>query len=261
MKRMLLFLILALSIVYPRLSQAEKLNAEDLELMARHFKLFHVISTDPLRYIYADVGAHIHVNVVEDGRSVVDWESTTLGSRVVELNVVDLEGTGNREIVVATSRGRVIAWDAETYDLLGENYIETFTSISCMTLTQLDSDPQMEMILLADSSVPGSTPSAQLSIYDMKSRALEWRSQETYQATEMLVANVDDDPQLEIILNTGPVIDSRFYYVEVSKAIVGGYGIRLKLIDLNGDGYPEIVGETPGFPLRVYDIYAQREVW
>jgi hypothetical protein len=77
----------------------------------------------------------------------------------------------------------------------------------------------------------------------------------------MLVANVDDDEQLEIILNTGPIIDSRFYYVEPSKVGAGGYGRNISLLDLNGDGIPEIVGESNGFQLRVYDIYAERVIW
>ena len=63
----------------------------------------------------------------------------------------------------------------------------------------------------------------------------------------------------KIILDTGHIIDSRFFRIE--QEVKAGFGARIKLMDMNGDGYPEIVGENPDFSLRVYDIYAERGVW
>jgi hypothetical protein len=70
---------------------------------------------------------------------------------------------------------------------------------------------------------------------------------------------VDDDEQLEIIINTGFIIDSRFYNVEFESDTP--FGDRISLLDINNDGFPEVIGETPDFTIRVYDIYAQRELW
>jgi hypothetical protein len=75
----------------------------------------------------------------------------------------------------------------------------------------------------------------------------------------IVVANVDDDPQLEIILNTGRVIDSRFFNIEFESD--GSYGDRISLFDINNDGYPDVFGEFVDFSIRVYDIWAQRELW
>ena len=31
--------------------------------------------------------------------------------------------------------------------------------------------------------------------------------------------------------------------------------------DMNNDGYPEVVGEFSDYSLRIFDVYAEREVW
>jgi len=40
-----------------------------------------------------------------------------------------------------------------------------------------------------------------------------------------------------------------------------GFGDRVKLLDINGDDIPEILGETTDFTVRIYDVYAEREQW
>jgi len=62
-------------------------------------------------------------------------------------------------------------------------------------------------------------------------------------------------------LNSGTIIDSRFYTVEPFSLKSGGFGVRMRLLDMNGDGYPEVFSETAGFALKVYDVYGQRELW
>ena len=90
-------------------------------------------------------------------------------------------------------------------------------------------------------------------------KGLEWQSQEEVTAREILIANVDDDDQPEIILNSGKILDSKFYNVELVADV--DFGERISLIDINGDGYPEIIGEAGKFSLRIFDIYAERVLW
>ena len=68
-----------------------------------------------------------------------------------------------------------------------------------------------------------------------------------------------NDDQLEIILNTGFIIDSRFYNIEFQTEDV--FGDRILLMDINGDGIPEIIGEFVDYNLRIFDVYAEREIW
>lgn len=238
-----------------QVSLSEELTANglgDIEKAYRYFFMLDKSDEGLLRYMYSDAAAHIHVYVVKEGRSELDWETATLGSAVTALFVDDVNVDGKKEIVVATARGRIIVYDGQNYDRLSENFNEPFATISCMTSANIDGDPQQELIFVADS---------RLNIYDSKSRGREWRSPQTYQATEILLGNVDDDPQPEIILNTGAIIDSKFYTLEASSLMDGVFGMRLHLLDMNGDGHPEIIGELPGYVLKVYDVYAQREIW
>lgn len=236
-------------------SHSEEMAPEALENLAQAYRYFFVLDPSPEgypRYMYSCAAAHIHVFVVKKGRPQLDWETATLGSAITGLFVTDVLGNGRKAIMVSTARGRIIVYDAQTYDRIHENFLEPFESISCMTSANVDNDPQEEVIFIAEKY---------LNIYDGRTAAMEWRSQQEFQASEILVGNVDDDPQLEIILNTGAIIDSRFYTIEPGSIENGMFGTRIKLFDTNGDGYPEVIGEMPGYALKVYDVYARREVW
>ena len=256
MKKSIIFvLMLIIGSGIPGISKSQELTPESLRNIATTFDYFIVLeetADSPLRYLYADTGPHIHVYTIENGKSVLVWESTVLGSAITACLVKDLNGDGKETIIVATANGRILAYDAHNYDLLFENFNDPFNSISCLTIANLDDDMQEEAIFIAD---------GKLNIYDCATRFLQWRSHRSVQATEILVANVDDDKQLEIILNSGYVIDSRFYTLEKANVGAGAFGNKMRLLDMNGDGYPEIIGETVSRQLKVYDLYAGREVW
>jgi hypothetical protein len=228
---------------------------DELGNLEKTYRYFIVLDPTPEgypRYMYSDVAAHIHIYVVKKGRPELDWETATLGSAVTALFVSDVNADGKKEIMVATARGRIIVYDAQTYDRIHENFLEPFESIQCMTSANLDNDPQEEVVFIAEN---------RLNIYDGKIATMEWRSQQDFQASEILIGNVDDDPQPEIILNTGAIIDSKFYTIEPSSIETGIFGTRIRLFDMNADGHPEILGEMPGYALKVYDVYARREIW
>jgi hypothetical protein len=257
MKRIVLLVVLAFfsNVGCSGVAVSADLNVESLERFDTAYKYFIVLDgTDeyPVRFLYSDVAAHLHVYGIKDGRAEMIWETATMGSAVTSLHVTELVEGGEKMLVVSTARGRIIVFDTTTFERLGENFLEPFNSIQSMAVENIDDDPYKELIFIGD---------GYLNIYDSETTALEWRSQDKYAAQEILVANVDDDPQPEIILDTGTLIDARFYTVEPSNVASGTFGSRLRLIDMNGDGYPEIVGELPGFALRVYDVYAQREIW
>jgi len=252
-------LLCALASVRP--SAATEVTREVLDAMSKHFRYFIILeqtADEPLRFLYADYGPHLHIYSVKDGRAQLEWETTNLGSAVTSLIVRDLDKNGVASIMISTIGGRVVAYDIGTYERVFENFQEPFDKIPCMIVENIDNDPQDEIILLGPRSADDGT---YLYIFDSVSGAQEHRSQDPFTATEMLTANVDDDEQLEIILNSGVIIDSRFYRVEPAKLGEGTFGVRMRLMDINGDDIPEIFGELPGFQIRVYDIYAQRELY
>lgn len=202
------------------------------------------------RLIYADVRTHVHVYRVKDGRLQLDWETTNLGSRVTSMFVGDLYGDGRLKLAVSTAAGRINIYGLDDYDLVWENLQDPFERVRYMVASNLDDDPQMELVFIAD---------GYLYIYDSRNHNIKWKSQTQFDAQQILIANVDDDEQQEIILNTGTILDSRFYTIEFQAD--NSFGDRISLFDLTGDGIPEIFGEFGDFNVKVFDIYAEREVW
>jgi len=230
-----------------------QLSGQQLAAFATRFPFAVIIPGEgegKERFMYADVLQHVHVYRIEKGKLVLEWESTNLASRVTALFAQDLYGDGDKEIVVATEAGRILIYDGQEYELLWENLQDPFEKIECMCAANIDSDPQAELVFIANSH---------LYIYDSMNKNLEWQSQKELHAQEIIVANVDDDEQGEIILNTGTILDSRFYNIEFETE--KPFGERISLIDINGDGIPEIFGENCNFSLRIYDVYAEREIW
>jgi len=254
-----LILIAAALIARPPAARAAELTPESLSELGDYYRYFAVLPVRddaPLRYIYGDYFSLLRVFSVEDGRSVLEWE-TNLGSNVRALLLRKIDEADTR-IIVATERGRVFSYDAFTYDLVTDNLMEPFEIILCFEIANLDDDPQGEAVIVGTRN---NESGSHLFIFDTSSRELQWASPDPYAATEMLIANVDDDDQLEIILNTGIIIDPRFRSVETYSSADGSFGIRLKLLDVNGDGTPEIIGEGAGRALSIYDPYARRKLY
>ena len=220
--------------------------------------LIEATDSQPRCYVIADDAPHIHVYSVEGERATLVWEITDLGSPVSALFVRDLNKDGEQEILIATQAGRIMAYDADGYHALFENFQETFTRIPCLITANIDQDKQEEVIFIGQ---PEGEDRPFLFAYDSHTQLFEWKSSRSFDATEMLIANVDDDEQLEIILNTGYIIDSQFYTQEPGKVGTAGFGRNIYLLDINGDGFPEVIGEIGGYSLKVYDLYSQRELW
>lgn len=202
------------------------------------------------RFLYADRQAHIHVHSIKSGKLELAWENTNLGSRVTSMFVADLYGDGGLKLVVGTTAGRILIYDMDGYDLVWENLQDPFGRIDYMVSANLDDDAQHELVFIAD---------RHLHIYDSLKKTIEWKSSDEFQAHQILVGEVDDDPQPEIILNTGTIMDSRFYSIEFQADKT--FGDRISLLDVNNDGIPEIIGEFLDYNLQVFDVYAEREIW
>ncbi len=259
-KTIVLLTLLVMGLGVSQTLHAEKLTAEVLKVLDERYQYFIVIppmGDEPLRYVYADIGPHVHVYEVVKGKAEAVWE-TVLGAPVSALLFADMDKSGSPNIIVSTLNGRLIAYDGINYERVWENFQEPFKSITCMTVHNIDADPQDEVIIVGESAL---SDGSFIFIYDSVTRGLEWKSQESFVATEILVGNVDSDPQPELILNSGFVIDLRFYNIDLIKRERGGFGNHLTLQDLNDDGYPEIIGRAPNRSLQIYDIYAERDIW
>lgn len=200
--------------------------------------------------IYADVYGKIYLKRATDQGWKREWEITNLGAKVRKFFIVDLEPNGILNLVVATVSGKILVYRLDNYTNIWENLEDDWTSIEAIDVANVDDDPQLEFIVLANGT---------LYIIDSLDKSRQWISKRQFQATEILVANVDRDPQPEIILNTGIVIDSKFFTIDLEWD--KPFGERISVFDMNGDGIPDIIGEFSDYSLRIFDVYAQREVW
>jgi len=260
-KTIALIIMFVVGLSLHTVADAQNLTPEALNVLADRYQYFIVIppmGDEPLRYMYADIGPHVHVFDVREGKAEVAWETGNMGAPVSALLLADPNQDGTWSIIVATRNGRLIAYDAITYERAWENFQEPFKTISCVTLHNIDADPQQEVIIVGESALGGGSS---IYIFDSVTRGLDWKSQENFTATEILVGNVDSDPQPEIILNSGFVIDSKFFNIDLIKREGGGFGDEMTLEDLNNDGYPEVIGRVPNRSIRIFDVYAERDLW
>jgi len=237
----------------PARSSATGVDPYELQAAFGRFPFARVIPLDnghAWGLIYADVYGKIYLKRATERGWAREWEVTNLGAKVKKFFILDVEQDGILDLVIATVAGRILIYRLDDYSNVWENIEDNFTSIEAIDVANVDSDPQMEFIFLA-----GGT----LFIVDSIDKRRQWISQRKFTATELLVANVDKDEQPEIILNTGIVIDSKFYQIDLEWD--KPFGERLSVFDLNSDGIPEIIGEFSDYSLRIFDVYAQREVW
>lgn len=252
--KLVLMMCLALVSLVGRGAATPVLDQDELEDLSKRYPFFLVVpprGDQPLRYVYADVAQHIHVFSVKDGKAKPEWETASMGSDLTALLLAE-DQSGENVLLVATLAGRIVVYDLDDYRMRYEHFQDRFDNITCLTAANLDDDPQSEVVFISQRI---------LYVYDANSRFMEWKSNEPHNATELLIADVDDDPQPEIILNSGAIVDSRFREIEVESRNRPDFGRRIRLVDLNGDGSPEILGEGKGFSLTLFDIRRREEIW
>lgn len=255
-KHVALMIFLAASVLSPALAHAgsaAEVTPYTIQDVFCRFPFAQVVPLDTSGgwgFMYGDIYGRLHLLRWTDKGWVLEWELTNLGTKIRRFFINDLNADGINEISVATVDGRLLVYRVGTYQNLWQNLEDSFTTIEAITIADIDNDPQLEFIYIADSH---------LYIVDSVTKSKQWVSDREFDANEIIVDNVDRDPQPEIILNTGAVIDSRFLNVELESD--KPFGDRIMSFDMNNDGIPEVIGEFSDYSLRIFDVYAKREVW
>jgi hypothetical protein len=175
------------------------------------------------------------------------WTSKQLNGTVQQVLSADLDGDGSDEIVAWTSMATFYVWSSRDYRLLFETLQNDFRTIHSLAIGQVDDDAPLEIVVNAD---------LLLHYYDGVSFNRQWTSLHEYEATRLAIGDVDGDHLDEIVLNTGQVLDSRSGDVEWEDEV---FGNRIQLVDIDGDGLPEVLTESDGALMRIYDVDHRRE--
>lgn len=188
---------------------------------------------------------------IMDGRGVRRvWKSIQLSGIPDEVLTADLDGDSlDDSILCRTSNGKVYVWSLDGYALLWESLPSEYREVSCFTTANVDEDPANEIVMVADNRI----------VYvDGVNFTKSFTSILEYSATQVRCGDVDGDNRVEIVLNTGQVVDSVTGDIEWEDEPFFG---KIELLDINGDGTPEILTENPGNgPLKVFDAAHRFEV-
>lgn len=252
---MLSMLVLAAAILISSVADRATAQTDPYEMLEafERFPFARVIPLDSGNawgIIYADVYGKVYLKRWTGNGWKREWELTNLGAKVRKFFIKDVEGDGKPEIVIATVTGRILIYSMENFVNVWENIEADFKSLEAIAVENIDNDPQAEFILIADKI---------MYIIDSKDKSRQWISEREFTASEIVVANMDNDDQLEIVLNTGIVIDSKFHNIELEWE--KSFGDRIIVFDMNNDGHPEVIGEFSDYSLRIFDVYSEREVW
>lgn len=253
----LLGLAVLLSYAPPQALAQEELSYTDYRTLSwAADRMNHVTKFEP---IHGEVGMYFAIGerfgTVQvskmDGRGVSRvWKSIQLSGVPDELLVADLDGDGlDDSLLCRTNLGKVYVWGLDGYPLLWESLTNEYRTVTCFTTANMDDDRANEIVLLADNRI----------VYvDGASFTKGFTSINEYSATQMRCGDVDGDSRVEIVLNSGQVVDSVSGDIEWEDEPFFG---KIELLDINGDGFPEILTENPGNgPLKVFDGGHRSEV-
>jgi hypothetical protein len=178
---------------------------------------------------------------------VNSWNSFYLGSPVRKIVADDIDANGIIDLVVLTSAGRMFIFDTNTHLLVWESTANDFASVSEFLVEQLDTDRAKELLLCADS---------RLVIMDGEKLLREYQSSDEFKCEYMLIGDVDNDDEKEIVLDSGFVINAKTLNFEWQTDF---FGTRPSLLDVDADGVDELICESTGGALRVYDLDIRQE--
>lgn len=196
------------------------------------------------RLVLGDANGFVHIyEKLEDLYEEV-WISEFLESAVAGIFIIDTDADDLVEILVYTEEGRIHLFDLGDYHTIWSNPPNDYEKITTMAVHNIDDDEQVELILCADD---------RLVLYDGKDRFEEWRSdQNNLASTDIVIGDADGDGDDEIILNDGFVFDARFLDLEWESP--DSFGERIGLLDIDGDGIVEVIGEFSGRFVRIFDV-------
>ena len=217
---------------------------------APEFRSIKALEYGGSRFVaYGDARGVFHVIRKDSTGAVEEWEGGPLESAIGGVFCGDLDRDGALEALAYSLTGSIMVFDLETRRRAWSNRPDEFDAITCLTVANIDDDAQDEIIFCAD---------LHLEVYDAKTQLREWESIEEFEAQDIEVGDVDEDGQLEIVLNTGYVLDARFHDLEWQTE---GFGERIALFDVDDDSIPEVIGEFSNGVIKVYDADLRREKW
>jgi hypothetical protein len=232
------------------LAYAEYRAIAQSAITLHHCAMFEPLDGQPgMMFVIGDKFGKLNVFWLRAGQDHERvWVSRQLEGNADEVLVADLDGDGLDDSILARTPRRLYVWDmTRDYFNSFESSPNDFQEIRAFTVADVDEDPAKEIVVNADRKIH---------YVDGIQFSKDWTSLNDFEATWIRCGDVDGDNRMELVLNTGQVLDSGTGNVEWEDQV---FGTRLELLDFDGDGILEILTEGDGTPLRVWDADSRSE--
>lgn len=174
------------------------------------------------------------------------WMSPVYTSVPHRIALGNVTGDSAQEIVVAFEDGTIIFYNQTTRAEVGR--IATTSDLRDMRLADLDGDGSLEIVIVTSSD---------LKVYS-KTGTLLWQVAGAG-GTDLAIAQMDDDPGLEIATTSGNVVDVATHQIQWTHS--GGFGAHLAAADVDGDGKAELIAADSWYYVYAYDVDRQLAQW
>jgi hypothetical protein len=188
------------------------------------------------------------------GRYEIVWQSVAPGSMpypydesIQALRVVETGGA--QRVWIGRGDG-----DVDVVDLATRETLQTLHpgggQVADFAVADIDNDGALEVAVVTQ---------YQTFLYDAQTFALERTL--AYGGAHAAVGNIDNDPELELVFNTGAVLEVRTSGVTEEWVSSIAFGQRVELADIDADGRDEIVGADAWYLIRAWDAELRSLKW
>jgi len=169
-----------------------------------------------------------------------DWTFTIRG-----LQTANVLGGPEAELVVGLDSGQFYFYSTSTYEELGS---VSLPAMEAFRAADLDGDGVAELIL---------THGYELIVYNSVGELL-W-SVAGPRSDDIVVAQMDDDPGMEIATTSGHVIDAASHTIQWYAG--QDFGTNLRAVDIDGDNQAELIAASREKWIRAFDVESQSIKW
>ncbi|QJE96782.1 FG-GAP repeat domain-containing protein [Luteolibacter luteus] len=155
-------------------------------------------------------------------------------------------GGAGPELMVGLADGRFFFYSLTSFEEVRRLTLPT--ELTDFTTADLTGDGIAELVVLTD---------LDLKVFDAAG-VLLW-SITGPSGADLVVAQMDADPALEIATTSGHVIDTGKRKVEWTRS--EGFGLHLRAADIDGDSRAELIAAADAYDIRAFDVEEKREKW
>lgn len=166
---------------------------------------------------------------------------------IVRTLVADVTGNADEEVIVGLDDGTLIVADGATKATLSTLHLPS-GFLTALATGDADGDGKSDLLALDGNGLQAWSAAG----------TLLW-SVNGPTGSDLIAAELDGDPALEIAITSGDVVDAATHAVQWHWP--AGFGVRLDAGDIDGDGKSELIVAQDWYFVRAFDVDTQLQKW